>query len=117
MAGKEISSCRYVEALVKRKVHQQQLNERMRGIAAILTPTVPTAAIPIDDVDQKGSPTRFTRFGNYFTMCGISIPMGLTDKGLPAGLQILAPSLQEATAIRIGAAYEAARGPAAIPEI
>ena len=117
ITGKEISSRRYIEALVKRKVHQQQLNERMRGIAAILTPTVPTAAIPIDDVDQKGSPTRFTRFGNYFTMCGISIPMGLTNKGLPAGLQILAPSLQEATAIRIGAAYEAARGPAAIPEI
>jgi len=37
--------------------------------------------------------------------------MGLTPDNLPAGLQIVARAGEEATALRIGAAFERVRGP------
>lgn len=46
--------------------------------------------------------------------CGMSVPSGLSaDDGLPVGLQIMAPALADDRLYRVGAAYEAARGPIA----
>ena len=42
----------------------------------------------------------------------MSVPSGLSDDGrLPVGLQIMAPALAEERLYRVGALYEAARGP------
>ncbi|MCP2255842.1 aspartyl/glutamyl-tRNA(Asn/Gln) amidotransferase subunit A [Prauserella aidingensis] len=42
----------------------------------------------------------------------MSVPSGLSDEdGLPVGLQIMAPALADDRLYRVGAAYEAARGP------
>ena len=44
--------------------------------------------------------------------CGMSVPSGLSpDDNLPVGLQIMAPALADDRLYRVGAAYEAARGP------
>ncbi|MBJ8338167.1 Asp-tRNA(Asn)/Glu-tRNA(Gln) amidotransferase subunit GatA [Antrihabitans sp. YC3-6] len=44
--------------------------------------------------------------------CAMSVPSGLSkDDGLPVGLQIMAPALADDRLYRVGAAYEAARGP------
>ncbi len=46
----------------------------------------------------------------------MSLPSGLsTDDGLPVGLQIMAPPLADDRLYRVGAAYEAARGPLPTP--
>ncbi|WP_040811206.1 Asp-tRNA(Asn)/Glu-tRNA(Gln) amidotransferase subunit GatA [Nocardia concava] len=46
--------------------------------------------------------------------CAMSVPSGLSsDDGLPVGLQIMAPALADDRLYRVGAAYEAARGPIA----
>ncbi|MCU1641121.1 MAG: gatA [Nocardia sp.] len=46
--------------------------------------------------------------------CGMSVPSGLSaDDGMPVGLQIMAPALADDRLYRVGAAYEAARGPVA----
>jgi len=48
--------------------------------------------------------------------CAMSVPSGLSaDDGLPVGLQIMAPALADERLYRVGAAYEAARGPIASP--
>jgi aspartyl-tRNA(Asn)/glutamyl-tRNA(Gln) amidotransferase subunit A len=73
-----------------------------------LTPTAQTAAIPIDRVDQSGTSAHFTRPGNYLGLCGLAIPSGFSAEGLPLSLQILGHAGQEATALRIGWAYEQA---------
>ncbi len=48
--------------------------------------------------------------------CAMSVPSGVSaDDGLPVGLQIMAPALAAERLYRVGAAYEAARGPIASP--
>ncbi|EGD23523.1 Asp-tRNA(Asn)/Glu-tRNA(Gln) amidotransferase subunit GatA [Prescottella equi] len=48
--------------------------------------------------------------------CAMSVPSGASaDDGLPVGLQIMAPALADERLYRVGAAYEAARGPIASP--
>ncbi|RMI35443.1 Asp-tRNA(Asn)/Glu-tRNA(Gln) amidotransferase subunit GatA [Nocardia stercoris] len=49
---------------------------------------------------------------NLAGYCGMSVPSGLArEDGLPVGLQIMAPALADDRLYRVGAAYEAARGP------
>jgi aspartyl-tRNA(Asn)/glutamyl-tRNA(Gln) amidotransferase subunit A len=38
----------------------------------------------------------------------MSVPFGVGDDGLPVGVQVMAPSLHEATMFRVAAAIEAA---------
>ncbi|WP_182435007.1 Asp-tRNA(Asn)/Glu-tRNA(Gln) amidotransferase subunit GatA [Nocardia seriolae] len=46
--------------------------------------------------------------------CAMSVPSGLSaEDGMPVGLQIMAPALADDRLYRVGAAYEAARGPIA----
>ena len=80
----------------------------LADVDALLTPTAQTAAIPIAKVDQSGTAAFFTRAGNYLGLCGLALPNGFTADGLPTSLQILCHAGQEATALRIGWAYEQA---------
>ena len=45
---------------------------------------------------------------NYLGLCGLAVPNGFTAGGLPLSLQIVAHAGDEAAALRIGWAYEAA---------
>ena len=40
--------------------------------------------------------------------CGLSVPCGFSDDGLPVGLQMLGPALAEGTLLKAGHAYEQA---------
>ena len=52
--------------------------------------------------------TRFTRPVNYLGLPALSIPSGFTKSGLPVGLQLIGRSFDEATLLRIGAAFQRA---------
>ena len=52
--------------------------------------------------------TRFTRPINYLGLPSLSIPSGFTRGGLPVGLQLVGRSFDEATILRIGAAFQRA---------
>ena len=45
---------------------------------------------------------------NLAGMCGISVPCGFDNGGLPIGLQLMGPHLGEATILRAAHAYERA---------
>ena len=49
---------------------------------------------------------------NLAGICGMSVPCGATTGGLPIGLQILGPAMQETNILRVGYAYEQAGGAA-----
>jgi aspartyl-tRNA(Asn)/glutamyl-tRNA(Gln) amidotransferase subunit A len=108
LAGKKISGADYVLALRHRETLKRVYEKAMRGIDAILTPTTMTAAIQVTDVDQALSPARFTRFGNYLGLCGIALPCGVSDEGLPLSLQVVCGADCEEMALRISQAYESA---------
>jgi len=106
--GKSISARDYLLALAQREDERREFATALGGIDAILTPTAQTAAIPIDRADQSGTAAHFTRPGNYLGLCGLAIPCGFSADGMPLSLQILCHAGDEATALRIGWAYEQA---------
>jgi aspartyl-tRNA(Asn)/glutamyl-tRNA(Gln) amidotransferase subunit A len=106
--GKGVSARDYIVALAQQTEHQRQFAAATADIDALLTPTTQTAAIPVDQVDQTGTPAHFTRPGNYLGLCGVAVPSGFTSAGLPTSLQVLCHAGQEALALRIAWAYEQA---------
>jgi len=62
----------------------------------------------VDEVDQATAPAHYTRFGNFLDLCALALPNGLSSEGLPTSLQIACRAYDEATALRIGWAYQAA---------
>jgi len=106
--GRTISSRDYLLALAQMSDQRREFAAALAGADALLTPTTQTAALPIDQVDQSGTPAQFTRAGNYLGLCGLAVPNGFTPGGLPTSLQILGHPGDESTVLRIGWAYEQA---------
>jgi aspartyl-tRNA(Asn)/glutamyl-tRNA(Gln) amidotransferase subunit A len=107
-AGRGISARDYLAALRDREQAKRQFAEATADIDALLTPTTQMAAIPLDAVDQTTTPAHFTRFVNFLDLCAVALPNGFTASGLPISLQIVCRGYDEATALRIGWAYQQA---------
>jgi aspartyl-tRNA(Asn)/glutamyl-tRNA(Gln) amidotransferase subunit A len=117
-AGLQVTPAAYQQALAERRRDQDISDQWLAGFDAVLTPATAIAAVPIEEVDEDRLPlSLFTRAINYLDWCAISIPCGLDRSGLPMGLQIIAGRGREAELIRIGTAYEEARGPFPSPDL
>ena len=119
----------YHEALSR---HRPALQAALEGyfeehdLAAMIFPTTPMPARPIgedDTVDVNGErvPTFFTYIRNTdpasnASLPGLSLPIGLTRSGLPVGIELDAPSGQDARLLAIGLAYEASLPPMPAPK-
>ena len=71
----------------------------MRDVDALITPTSPRVAAPVAGHEDpvvaaswSRETLRFTRPGNLFGLCGVSLPIGHLTGSLPVGLQLLARS-------------------------
>src|SRR5579862_5280599 len=106
--GRDIRAHQYLAALAERDRMKAEFLAALYGIDALLTPTTQTAAIPNDAVDQNTTPAHFTRVFNLLEMCALAVPSGFTAGGLPLSLQIACRPYDEATALRIGWAYQQA---------
>lgn len=105
MAGKTESVTSYVHALRSRLTDRAAFVDAMDGMAALITPTVPIQAPIISQIDQLRAPSQFTRMVSHLGFCALSTPMGMTEAGLPGGLQIIGRSNEETMVLRIGAAF------------
>jgi len=106
--GRGLSARDYLLALAEREDRRRTVATALADVDALLTPTLQTPAIPIAQVDQSGTAAHFTRPVNYLNLCALALPNGFTAGGLPTSLQIVCHAGDEATALRIGWAYEAA---------
>ena len=106
LAGATVSAQDYLDTLRRRAAMKLQFAAAMEGIDALLTPTTESAAVPLAEVDEAHLPSRFTRFGNLLDLCALSLPDGFTAGGLPLSLQIVCRGYDEATALRVGQAYQ-----------
>jgi aspartyl-tRNA(Asn)/glutamyl-tRNA(Gln) amidotransferase subunit A len=104
--GHKTTARMYLEALEQREIFKRQYAEAMNGIDAFLTPTIGMTALRVEDVDQTSTPAHFTRFVNLLDLCALALPNGFSTDGLPISLQIACAGFDEATALRIGWAYQ-----------
>jgi aspartyl-tRNA(Asn)/glutamyl-tRNA(Gln) amidotransferase subunit A len=107
-AGRGISARDYLRALREQNEVKREFAAALAEVDAMLTPTTQTAAIPLDQVDQATTPAHFTRFVNALDLCALALPNEFTADGLPLSLQIVCRGYDEATALRIGWAYQQA---------
>jgi aspartyl-tRNA(Asn)/glutamyl-tRNA(Gln) amidotransferase subunit A len=107
----------YLEAMRWRGLALSAHAAAVAGVDAVIAPVAPTAAPTIAESDVGNSPgaeamiqrlTRFTRPVNYLGLPSLAIPCGFTRNGLPVGMQLIGRSFDEATLLRIGAAFQRA---------
>ena len=86
-------------------------------VDAILSPVNPDVSYPVDWASPTNDPDRpfehigFTVPWNMGEQPACSIHCGLSQSGIPIGLQIVAPRYQDLTVFALARAYEAWRGP------
>ena len=115
--GLAIPGVTYLEAM---RWRGQALAAHLAAVAnvdAVIAPVSPVAAPTIAESDVGNSPdaeaviqrlTRFTRPINYLGLPALSIPCGFSSIGLPVGMQLVGRSFEEATLLRLGAAFQRA---------
>ena len=115
--GLAIPAVTYLEALRWRGSALAAHRAAVTGTDAVIAPVSPVPAPTIAESDVGSSPdaeaviqrlTRFTRPINYLGLPSLSIPSGFTRSGLPVGMQLIGRSFDEATLLRIGAAFQRA---------
>jgi aspartyl-tRNA(Asn)/glutamyl-tRNA(Gln) amidotransferase subunit A len=111
LAGRDVSAHRLMGFLDHREQKKREFAALFDRFDALLTPTTPGPAALIAENDENIPPSFLTRFVNYLDLAALSLPLGATPEGLPIGMQIVVPGLREPTALAIGAALEADRGP------
>ena len=106
----EVLSQKFIEEFRKKSL----LGACWIGDDAILAPTTPSAAFPIDSSKEvsKSDPVKmylndvFTIPANLAGLPAMSVPAGFDKDGLPLGLQIMANHFDEQTMFDVALALE-----------
>ena len=106
--GGNMSAGDYIRVQRERAAVKREFDAALAGVDALLTPAVRTAAPVVADIDQSTTAAIFTRPFNLIDWCALVVPNGQTSGGLPLSLQIACGGFEEATALRIGLAYQRA---------
>ncbi|WP_420435073.1 Asp-tRNA(Asn)/Glu-tRNA(Gln) amidotransferase subunit GatA [Hyphobacterium sp.] len=100
----------YLKALKVRRRILEDFEKAFLHCDALLTPSTPSAAFELgaksDDPIAMYLNDIFTVTANIAGVPAMSVPAGLDASGLPLGLQVITPALDEATMFSVGAALE-----------
>ncbi len=100
----------YLKALKVRRLIRQDFDQAFGQCDVVIGPTSPTPAFKIGE--KTANPLAmylsdiYTISANLAGICGISVPCGLTNAGLPLGLQILAAPFAEVNLLRAARMFE-----------
>ncbi|WP_064444388.1 Asp-tRNA(Asn)/Glu-tRNA(Gln) amidotransferase GatCAB subunit A [Rhodococcus sp. YH3-3] len=108
----------YGSALKVRTLIARDFDRAYEKVDVLVSPTSPFTPWKLGE--KVGDPLAMylsdlcTLPTNLAGHCAMSVPSGLSaDDNLPVGLQIMAPAMADERLYRVGAGYEAARGPIA----
>jgi aspartyl-tRNA(Asn)/glutamyl-tRNA(Gln) amidotransferase subunit A len=100
----------YLKAQKVRTLIMQDFIKAFESVDVILTPVAPTPAFRIgekvNDPLQMYLSDIFTIPVNLAGTCGISVPAGFSDDGLPIGLQLIGKPFGEESILRAAFAFE-----------
>ncbi len=104
------SAVDYLQAQRARRRITDTILAALAPFDAIVTPTSPIPATPIDDTPRHHGALRHrnTIPFNLTGLPAVSIPCGFTEAGLPIGLQIVGKAFDEAGILKLARAYERA---------
>ena len=117
LQGQKIAAVDYLLAQHERRIFSSLVRAVMQRVDALILPTTPVPAIPIEQMDQDISIEGVTENATLallsltmpFNLTGLpacSFPAGFTANGLPIGLQVVGKPFEEATVLRIAHAYQ-----------
>jgi len=102
----------YVKAQQVRTLIKGDFDAAFRDVDVVVCPVAPTTAFKIgektDDPLHMYLSDVFTLNCNLAGICGISVPCGFDDAGMPIGLQIMGSAFGEEAVLRAAHAYEQA---------
>lgn len=102
----------YLKALKVRRLIRNDYDEAFKGVDLIAGPVAPSAAYKIgektDDPLAMYLGDLYTVSANLAGVGGISIPCGFTSSGLPIGLQLQGPALDEERLLRAAHMFQQA---------
>ena len=108
--GARITIGDYLDGVERRRVMQAEFRRYIAGADALLLPTSPVTAAPMDGAHEAAAPFGlFTRIANLVDLAALSVPMGDVEE-LPTGVQVVVRRFADALALRIGRALETRRG-------
>ncbi len=102
----------YRKAQQVRRLLAEEFLRAFAEVDAIVTPTAPMPAFKLGE--KTGDPLAmyladvYTVTASLAGICGVNVPCGQTQTGLPIGMQVLAAHFNETTAFRVARAVEAA---------
>ena len=109
----------YLKAEKARSLIAQGMNQVLRQVDVLLTPTAPEVAWKVGEYREPGRTA--AEMGSASSHCvspfnltghpSISVPCGLNSEGLPIGFQITGRSFDEETVLRVAHAYESLAPP------
>ncbi len=113
-AGLHMKATDYVQAARLRDQARQGAGDALFGEADLIAlPATRTTAPTIDSVTNEDPTVGLTRLTAPFNLTGqpaISVPCGLTDAGLPVGLQLVGRMFDERTVLRAAHVFETQSG-------
>ncbi|MFL6690010.1 MAG: Asp-tRNA(Asn)/Glu-tRNA(Gln) amidotransferase subunit GatA [Alphaproteobacteria bacterium] len=110
----------YIRAQKLRTLIKRDFESAFRKCDVLLTPATPEPAFALGE--KSNDPVSmylndvFTVTVNLAGLPAISVPAGLTENGLPLGLQIIGKAFDEATVLRVGRSIELAANFTARPQ-
>ena len=120
LAGQFVLGRDYSKALKVQRIIMEEYARVLREVDFLVTPTTPMAAPLIGATSfnlaegdylvrgpGSGIIAKNTLPSNATGLPSITVPCGLTDAGLPIGLQFISRPFEEATLFRVGRAYAA----------
>ncbi|AEA33060.1 Asp-tRNA(Asn)/Glu-tRNA(Gln) amidotransferase subunit GatA [Hippea maritima] len=100
----------YLKAQKLRGLIKQDFDKAFEKFDCIISPTTPTEAFKVGEKADKPLQMYlsdiFTIPANLTAIPAISIPNGLSDNGLPLGLQIMANAFREDVIFKVASAFE-----------
>jgi len=118
LLGTYVLSAGYYDAYYRKAQQVRTLLTRdfltaFAQVDALVCPVTPTPAFKLGE--KSGDPLQmylediYSVAASLAGICGISVPCGTTQTGLPIGVQILARHFDEATMLRVATAIESAQ--------
>lgn len=110
-----ITAIEYIEAMHRKKKITEACNQLLEDIDLLATPTLPALPQPIGQEEltfnAEAEPifNCMIRYTSYFNLTGhpaLNLPAGLSNEGLPIGIQFVSGKYKEKMLIKAGSVFE-----------